>query len=75
MLFICFFIRVIYIEVIEEFSLLLFINVFCRFIVLRGSLKEICLDWGINFVGFVDYLDMNFINVEEGLVYNFLEEK
>lgn len=46
-----------------------------RFIALRGSVKEIRSDRGTNFVGTVDHLDMNSINVEEGPVHNFLEEK
>nr|XP_034339039.1 uncharacterized protein LOC117693077 [Crassostrea gigas] len=75
LLFTCLSTRAIHIEVIEELSSSSFINALRRFIALRGSLKEIRSDRGTNFVGSVDHLDMNSINVEEGPVHNFLEEK
>lgn len=75
LLFTCLSTRAIHIEVIEELSSSSFINALRRFIALRGSVKEIRSDRGTNFVGSVDHLDVNSINVEEGPVHNFLEDK
>lgn len=43
-LFICLVIRVVYIEVVEEMSLFVFINVVRRFIVIWGLVKIFCFD-------------------------------
>lgn len=75
LLFTCLSTRAIHIEVIEELSSSSLTNALRRFIVLRGSVKEIRSDRGTNFVGSVDHLDVNSINVEEGPVHNFLEDK
>lgn len=68
----CFIFRVIYIEVIEELSSLVFINVFIWFIFIWGVVKEFWLDCGMNFVGVLDYINVDVIYVEFRLVKKFL---
>ena len=61
-----------HIEVIEEMSASSFINALRRFIALRGKVDIIRSDRGTNFVGSVNPLQINAINVEDGPVRDFL---
>lgn len=54
--FICWVIRVVYIEVLEDMMIFVFINFFIWFIVIWGCIRIICFDRGINFVGVVNEL-------------------
>lgn len=74
-LFICLCIRVVYIEVLEEILSFFFINVLRWFVVIRGSVKIICLDRGINFIGVVNIFNLNCINIEDIILKFYLEEK
>lgn len=47
--FLCFVIRVVYIEIVYFFDIDVFINVLCRLINFRGKLEIIYSDNGINF--------------------------
>lgn len=42
--FICFIIRVVYIEVVEDMISFFVINVICCFVVIRGEVREFCFD-------------------------------
>lgn len=64
-MFICFFFRVFYIEVVEDMLFLVFINVFCWFIFIWGKVVEFRFDRGINFVGSMDVLGIDVVNVED----------
>ena len=63
-LFTCLTTRAVHIEVIEDMSSSCFINALRRFIALRGPVKLFRSDKGTNFVGAVDDLRVNVINVE-----------
>lgn len=71
---ICFVICVVYIEVLEEMIFLCFINVLRCFCVVRGEVKLIRLDCGINFVGFVKDLNVMVISIEDWLIKEYLIE-
>lgn len=64
--------RVIYIEVVDLLSFLVFINVVCWFISIRGKVKIFWLDRGINFIGVIDDLKIDIISVEEDILKKFL---
>lgn len=74
-LFVCLCIRVVYIEVLEEMLNFFFINVLRWFVVIRGSVKIICLDRGINVMGVVNIFNLNFIYIEDMILKFYLEEK
>ncbi|XP_021370654.1 uncharacterized protein LOC110461499 [Mizuhopecten yessoensis] len=67
-LFTCLVTRAIHIEVVEELSSASFINALRRFTAIRGSVKLFRSDWGTNFVGAVNPLEIDTINVEDGPV-------
>ena len=71
-LFTCLVTRAVHIEVIEEMSASSFINALRRFIALRGKVDIVRSDRGTNFVGSVNPLQINAINVEDGPVRDFL---
>ena len=71
-LFTCLVTRAVHIEVIEKKSASSFINALRRFIALRGKVDIIRSDRGTNFLGSVNPLQINAINVEDGLVKDFL---
>ena len=71
-LFTCLVTRAVHIEVFEEMSASSFINALRRFIALRGKVDIIRSDRGTNFVGSVNPLQINAINVEDGPVRDFL---
>lgn len=65
-LFTCLTTRAIHIEVLEEMSSSSFINALRRFIAIRGNVKEFRSDRGTNFVGAIEDLNFQAINVENG---------
>lgn len=73
-LFTCLTTRGVHIEVVEEMSASSFINAYRRFVALRGPVKQIRSDRGTNFVGSTNDLNINTINVEDGLVKSVLYE-
>lgn len=72
-LFTCLTTRGVHIEVVEEMSASSFINAY-RLVALRGPVKQIRSDRGTNFVGSTNDLNINTINVEDGLVKSVLYE-
>jgi len=66
-LFTCLACRAIHIEVIDAMTSSAFINALRRFVSIRGNVKEFRSDRGSNFVGSVDSLNIQAINVEDGL--------
>lgn len=70
----CLISRVVYIEILEEFSILSFINVMRCFIVIWGLVKIFRLDCGINFIGGVKELGMKNVVIEDIFIKNFLVE-
>ncbi|XP_068213675.1 uncharacterized protein [Palaemon carinicauda] len=71
-LFSCLVTRAVHIELIEEMSSSAFINAVRRFISLRGNVKIFRSDRGANYIGAVDKLRIDSINVEEGPFRKFL---
>lgn len=69
-LFICLICCVVYIELVEDMLLFIFINVLRRFVVIWGKVVEFCFDRGINFVGSIDVLGIVVVNVESLLMKN-----
>ena len=67
-LFTCLTTRAIHIEVIEEMSSSCFINALRRFTALRGPVTILRSDRGTNFVGCMDQLKIDAINVEDDKV-------
>ncbi|XP_071133064.1 uncharacterized protein [Mytilus edulis] len=67
-LFTCLVSRAIHIEVIEEMSSASFINAYCRFIAIRGSVQLIRSDRGTNFVGAIQDLGITAEFIEKGTV-------
>lgn len=66
--------RGVHIEVFEEMSDSSFINAYRRVVALQGPVKQIRSDRGKNFVGSTNDLNINTINVEDGLVKSVLDE-
>ncbi|XP_056017085.1 uncharacterized protein LOC130053697 [Ostrea edulis] len=64
--------RAIHIEVVDEMSSTAFINSLKRFTAIRGKVKILRSDRGTNFVGAMDDLHIDTINVEDGPVKNHL---
>jgi transposase InsO family protein len=71
-LFTCFAIRAIHIEVVDDMSSSAFINALRRFISLRGPVQELYSDRGTNFIGCTDDMKIDTINVEDGPVKEYL---
>ncbi|XP_052062914.1 uncharacterized protein LOC127702663 [Mytilus californianus] len=71
-LFTCLVTRAIHIELIEEMSSSAFINAVRRFAAIRGQVKIFRSDRGTNFIGAIDDLKIDSINVEDGPFKNFL---
>lgn len=67
-LFSCLTTRAVHIEVIEDMSSSCFINALRRFVALRGPVKLFRSDKGTNFIGAVNDLNVNAVNVEEKMV-------
>ena len=67
-MFTCLVSRAVHIEVVEEMSSSSFINALRRFEAIRGKVIEYHSDCGTNFVGAVDPLKFNVVNVEDKLV-------
>ena len=57
---------------VEEMSASSFINALKRFTAIRGQAKEYRSDIGTNFIGAVDPLQIDAINVEDSPVRDFL---
>ncbi|XP_062611017.1 uncharacterized protein LOC134272834, partial [Saccostrea cucullata] len=74
-LFTCLCTRAVHIEVLEEMSTSSFINALKRFITIRGNVKIIRSDRGTNFIGTVNTLHLNCVNVEDTTAKSYLEEK
>ena len=74
-LFTCLTTRAIHIEVVEELSTSSFINALRRFVAIRGNVKELRSDRGTNFIGAVDALKADCVNVEDTSVKKFLNSK
>ena len=73
-LFTCLTIRAIHIEVIAEMSSSAFINALRRFIAIRGEVVEFRSDRGTNFVGAVDDIGVQAINVEDRTIQKVLND-
>ncbi|XP_055997867.1 uncharacterized protein LOC130047266 [Ostrea edulis] len=65
--------RAVHIEVIEDMSSSCFINALRRFVALHGPVKLIRSDKGTNFIGAVNDLHVNAINVEDNEVQTYLK--
>lgn len=74
-LFTCLLIRAVHIEVVEEMTSSAFINALRRFIAIRGKVKVFRSDRGSNFVGAMDHIGVDAVNVEDGRVGGFLESQ
>lgn len=72
-MFSCLVTRAIHIEIVEEMTSSSFINVLRRFTALRGPVKEFKSDQGTNFIGAVNELGLNCVNVEDQNIKNFLD--
>lgn len=72
-MFSCLVTRAIHIEIVEEMTSSSFINVLRRFTALRGPVKEFRSDQGTNFIGAVNELGLNCVNVEDQNIKNFLD--
>ena len=72
LLFTCLTSRAIHVEVVEELSTSSFINALRRFVAIRGNVKELRSDHGTNFIGAVDALKADCVNVEDTSVRKFL---
>ncbi|XP_042271051.1 uncharacterized protein LOC121899355 [Thunnus maccoyii] len=73
-LFACFSIRAIHLEVIESMDSSSFINALRRFLVIRGPVKHIRSDRGTNFIGACKDIGI-FSNVDEDAMKRYLAEK
>eukprot|EP00105_Crassostrea_gigas_P022480 XP_011442016.1 PREDICTED: uncharacterized protein LOC105338534 [Crassostrea gigas] len=73
-LFSCLTTRAVHIEVIEDMSSSCFINALRRFVALRGPVKLFRSDKGTNFIGAVNDLNVNAINVEDKMVQTYLKD-
>ena len=73
-LFTCLTTRAVHIELIEDMSSSCFINALRRFIALRGPVKLFRSDRGTNFIGAVDDLRVNAINVEDNTFRTYLKD-
>lgn len=73
-LFTCLTTRAIHIEIVEEMSSSAFINALRRFIAIRGKVSVFRSDRGTNFIGAVDPLNIEAINVEDDKVKTFMHE-
>lgn len=73
-LFTCLTIRAVHIEVIEDMSSSAFINALRRFVSVRGKVKLYRSDRGTNFVGAVDSIGVEAINVEDEITENYLQK-
>ncbi|XP_063446815.1 uncharacterized protein LOC134726347 [Mytilus trossulus] len=73
-LFTCLTTRAIHIEIVEEMSSSAFINALRRFIAIRGKVSVFRSDRGSNFIGAVDPLHIEAINVEDDKVKTFMHE-
>ncbi|XP_068204623.1 uncharacterized protein [Palaemon carinicauda] len=71
-LFSCQVTRAVHIELIEEISSSASINAVRRFISLRGQVKIFQSERGTNFIGSVNKLRINSINVDDGPFRNYL---
>ncbi len=71
-MFTCLVTRAVHIELVEEMSSSAFINAVIRFTSVRGKVKIFRSDRGTNFVGAVDDLKIDAINVEDGPFKNHL---
>ena len=71
-MFTCLVTRAVHIELVEEMSSSAFINAVIRFTSVRGKVKLFRSDRGTNFVGAVDDLKIDAINVEDGPFKNHL---
>ncbi|XP_033759093.1 uncharacterized protein LOC117341342 [Pecten maximus] len=74
MLFTCLTTRAIHVEVTEEMSSSSFINALRRFVAIRGNVKEIRSDCGTNFVGAVNELHIDSVNVGDGPTASYLND-
>lgn len=74
-LFTCLNTRAIHIEVVEDMGASGFINALRRFISIRGKVQEFRSDQGTNFVGSIDDLKIDTVNVEDGQIKDFLYNK
>ncbi|XP_061170784.1 uncharacterized protein LOC133180260 [Saccostrea echinata] len=74
-LFTCLATRAVHIEVLEDMTTSAFINAFRRFVAIRGCVKIIRSDRGTNFVGAVNELKINTINVEDGPIHDYLTKQ
>jgi transposase InsO family protein len=74
-LFTCLTIRAIHIEVVPEMSSSAFTNALRRFISRFGNVKLFRSDRGTNFVGSVNEIKMDTVNVEEGEIHSWLKDK
>ena len=73
-LFTCLTTRAIHIEVVDEMSSSAFINALRRFIAIRGKVKIFRSDRGTNFVGAIDKLQIDAINVEDAKMTSYMHE-
>ena len=73
-LFTCLVTRAVHIEVVEEMSASSFINALLRFQAIRGPVRIFRSDRGTNFVGTVNEMNINVIEVENGPIKNFLQK-
>jgi hypothetical protein len=64
-LFTCLSVRAVHIEVVDEMTSSAFINALRRFVAIRGKVKIFRSDRGTNFVGAVDHIGVDSINVED----------
>jgi hypothetical protein len=71
-LFTCLVTRSVHIELVEEMTSSAFINAMRRFMAIRGPVKIFRSDRGTNFVGAVNELKEDSVNVEEGNIKHFL---
>ncbi|XP_052809448.1 uncharacterized protein LOC128237911 [Mya arenaria] len=73
-LFTCLTIRAVHIEVIEDMSSSAFTNALRRFVSVRGKVKVFRSDRGTNFVGAIDNIQADAINVEDEPTQSFLRK-
>ncbi|XP_069136686.1 uncharacterized protein [Argopecten irradians] len=73
-MFTCLTTRAMHIEVVQDMSSSSFINALRRFMSIRGPVKLFRSDRGTNFVGAVDDMKINAVNVEDGQIRKFLHE-
>ena len=73
--FTCLTTRAIHVEIVEELSTSSFINALWRFIAIRGNVKELRSHRGTNFIGTVEALKADCVNVEDTSLRKFLKGK